>query len=116
MSKRADKRICLDPPMNAVVRTKDQIIDVLITDISCSGVRFCSKEQWKRGNKLLFELPGDYNAELPGKIKAKVKNEYGDAENGRHIYSAKFYRLSYWYERNRIHAFIYVEYNKSIHT
>ena len=114
MSKRADKRICLEPPINAVTIAKDQITDVLITDISCSGVRFCSKEQWKKGSKLLFELQNDDYTELPGKIKAKVKNEYGSTEDGRFIYGAKFYRLSYWYERSRIHAFVYSEYNKNV--
>ena len=114
LSRRADKRICFEPPVKAVIRTKDQVVDVLIADISCSGLRFYSKERWVKGKRLLFELINDDNIELPGKIKAKVNNDYGQAENGQYVYSVKFYRLSYWYERNRIHAFVYSECNKNI--
>ena len=107
LSRRADKRICFEPPINAVMRTNDQIADVVLTDISCSGLRFFSKEQYKKDTKVLFEIQGSDKVKLPDKIKAKIKNEYGNTEDGRYIHGAKFFRVSYWYERNRIHAFVY---------
>jgi len=112
MSRRANKRICFTTPVNAVIRTKDQCFNVLITDISSSGLGFHSKEYIIKGKKVLFELQIDENMELPRKIMAKLKNKYGNTENGHHIYGARFYRMSYWYERNRIHAFIYSELKK----
>ena len=115
LSRRADKRICFEPPIIAVTRTKDQITtDVVLIDISCSGLRFYSKEQYKKGTKLIFELKSSDNVELPGTIKATVKNEYGNTEDGRYIYGTKFYRIAYWYERNRIHAFVYSEHKKKL--
>ena len=112
LSRRANKRICFTTPVNAVIRTKDQCFNVLITDISSSGLGFHSKEYIIKGKKVLFELQIDENMELPRKIMAKLKNKYGNTENGHHIYGARFYRMSYWYERNRIHAFIYSELKK----
>jgi len=112
LSRRADKRICFEPPINAVMRTNDQVADVVLTDISCSGLRFFSKEQYKKDTKVLFEIQGSDKVKLPDKIKAKIKNEYGNTEDGQYIYGAKFFRVSYWYERNRIHAFVYSERKK----
>ena len=107
LSRRADKRICFEPPINALIRTKDQTANAVLTDISCSGLRFYSKEQYKKGKKVLFEIQGDDKVKLPGKIKATIKNEYGTTEDNQYIYGAKFFHISYWYERNRIHAFVY---------
>ena len=112
LSRRADKRICFEPPINALIKAKDHIADAVLTDISCSGLRFYSKEQYTKGKKVLFEIQSDKKVELPGKIKAKIKNEYGTTEDGKYIYGAKFFRISYWYERNRIHAYVYSENKK----
>jgi len=113
LSRRADKRISFEPPINAVIKAKDQIVDAVLTDISRSGLRFHSKEQYKKGNKVLFEIQSDDKVDLPGKIKATIRNEYGNTEDGRYIYGVRFFRVSYWYERNRIHAYVYSERKKN---
>ena len=109
MSKRADKRIYFDPPINSVVMTNDRSTEVLISDISCTGLGFRSKVQFKKGDKLLIDLQLGDNLELQHTIKATVRHEYGIKENGLYAYGVKFFRIASWYERNLIHCFVYSE-------
>jgi len=111
MSRRADKRLFFNLPVNAVINTGDRLIDAIITDISSSGLGFQTIEQLKTGSKIIFELNNDENVDLPDKIRAKIKNEYERTEN-HHLYGAKILRLSHWYERNLIHTFVYRELRK----
>jgi hypothetical protein len=109
MSKRADRRIDFHPPVCAVIKTVDRVYNALLTDISSSGLRFQSREHFKKGEKIIFEPKNDEHIDLPASIKAIVKNEYGKTEHDHYVYGAKIPRLSHWYERNRIHTFIYSE-------
>ena len=111
MSRRADKRIFLNPPVAAVINTGDRQIDAIITDICSSGLGFQTTEQFKKGSIVIFELNNDENVDLPDKIKTKIKNEYENTEN-HYVYGAKIPRISHWYERNRIHNFVYAELKK----
>ena len=105
--KRSDKRI-IQPQINSVIKDKVDCHDVHIIDLSRKGLRFQSKDQYKKGDKLKFELQSiDDNSTLSLSIRAKVINDYGDAADGLHEYGVKFFRLLYWYEINCIHNYIY---------
>lgn len=112
MSKRADRRIDFKPPKNAVIKTKTRQTDVLLTDISCSGLRFLTKDQFEKGEKVSLELLNDDEMDFLNNLKAKIKNEYGKSEDGSNIYGVKFFRISCWYERTNIHTYIYSEIKK----
>ena len=107
MPGRGDKRIYFRPPINAAIKSKEQSDDVVITDISRSGLRFNSKAQYKEGDRLHFELQSDDMRDLPHSIKATVVNKYGNVQDGKFAYGVRFHRIAYWYERNRIHDFVY---------
>jgi len=109
MSKRADRRLFFESPMNAVIKIKDKCDDALITNLSCTGLCFDSKEQYKKGDKVTIELQVGDTTDLPRSIKAKILNEYKKTEDDKHSYGVRFFRLSYWYERNRIHSYIYAK-------
>ena len=107
MPGRADKRVYFRPPIGAVIKNKTVSDDVFITDISRSGLRFNSKEQYKDGDRFLIEINKDDKNDLPHSIKATVINKYGNVQDGRYAYGVRFNRIAYWYERNRIHDFVY---------
>ena len=109
MTVRGDKRLYFDPSITGAIRTRDKTVEVHLTNISSSGLAFQTEEQFKKGDKLLLELKSDSNYLLPQKIKAKIINEYGDKENGCYEYGVRFLRISYWYEKNCIHNFVYSE-------
>jgi len=105
--KRSDKRI-VDPQINSVVKNKIDCHDVEILDLSRKGLRFKSTAQYKRGDKLKFELQSvDDNSSLSLSIRAKVINEYASNTDSMHEYGVRFFRLLYWYEMNCIHNYIY---------
>ena len=112
MPVRADKRLYFNPSITAVIRSGEKTTEIFLTDICRSGLRFKTEELYKKGDKLLFELKSDANNLLPGKIKAKVINEYGNTEDGRNQYGVRFFRISYWYEKNCIHNYVYSEQNE----
>ena len=107
MPGRADKRVYFRPPISAVIKGKEQSDEVVITDISRSGLRFNSNEQYKEGDRFLIEIHKDDKNDLPHHIKAIVINKYGNVQDGRYAYGVRFNRIAYWYERNRIHDFVY---------
>jgi len=105
--KRSDKRI-IEPQINSVIRDKVNCHDVQIIDLSRKGLRFRSKDQYKSGDKLKFELQSvDDSSTLSLSIRAKVINSYGIDADDMYEYGVKFFRLLYWYEMNCIHNYIY---------
>jgi len=105
--KRSDKRI-IEPQLNSVIKDKVESRDVHILDLSRKGLRFRSGDQYKKGDKLKFEMQSvDGNSVLSLSIKAKIINEYGSKADKTFEYGVKFYRLLYWYEMNCIHNYIY---------
>jgi len=105
--KRSDKRI-VEPQINSVVRIKKENHDVQILDLSRKGLRFGSKVQYKRGDRLKFVLQSsDDNSDLCLTIKARVINNYGSRADGVFEYGVSFSRVRYWYEVNCIHDYIY---------
>ena len=109
MIARSDKRLYFKPSIHAVIKNEEKSTDVLLINISRTGLGFQSEGQYKKGDKLLFELKSDDNNLLPKRIKAKVINEYGSTEDGRYEYGVKFFRIAYWYEKNCIHTYVYSE-------
>ena len=107
MTVRSDKRLYFKPPIKAVLRVGEKTSEVFLTDISRSGLGFQTEELYKKGDKLLFELERDEKNLLPQKIKAAVVNEYRKVEDDRNAYGVRFFRVSYWYEKNRIHNYVY---------
>ena len=107
MARRADRRLA-DPPVDSVIRTKDNHHDVGIINLSRRGLRFRSKNRYKAGDKLWFELrSSDANSELSLSIRGKIVNEYGGESDSLHEYGVRFFRLLYWYEMNCIHNYVY---------
>lgn len=105
--KRSDKRI-VEPQINSVIRDKTECYDVQILDLSRKGLRFRATNQYKKGDKLKFELQSvDGSSTLSLSIRAKVINEYGSKTDGTNEYGVRFFRLLYWYEMNCIHNYIY---------
>ena len=105
--KRSDKRI-IDPQIDSVIKGKIECYDVRIVDLSRKGLRFRSRDQYKKGDKLKFEMQStDDKSILSLTIKAKIINDYGRNAEGLYEYGARFYRLPYWYEMNCIHNYIY---------
>ena len=105
--KRSDKRI-VEPQISSVIKTKVDCHDVHIIDLSRQGLRFKSTDQYKKGDRLKFELQSvDDNATLSLTIRARVINDYGKKEDGLYEYGVKFFRLLYLYEMNCIHNYIY---------
>jgi len=105
--KRSDKRI-IEPQINSIVKDKVESHDVHILDLSRKGLRFRSGDQYKKGDKLKFDLQSiDGSSALSLSIKAKIINEYGSKEDGMFEYGVKFFRLLYWYEMNCIHNYVY---------
>jgi len=109
MTVRSDKRLCFRPSIQAVIRNGDRTDNVVLTNISRTGLGFQTEELYYKGDKLLIELKRDEKNLLPRKIKAKVINEYGVTENGWKEYGVRFFRISYWYEKNCIHSYVYSE-------
>jgi len=98
----------MNPHLAAVMKSKEQSFDVTIIDISRNGLRFRSKNQFDKGDKLMFELNSDDSTkDLSISIKAKLVNVYGDQPEGFYDYGVKFLRFHYWYEMNRIHDYVY---------
>jgi len=105
--KRSDKRI-VEPQISSVLRIKKENHEVHIIDLSRKGLRFGSKEQYKKGDKLKFLLQStDDGSDLFLTIQAKVINVYGSKADGIYEYGVSFLRLRYWYEINCIHNYIY---------
>jgi len=109
--KRSDKRI-VEPQINSTVKNKNECHDVQIIDLSRKGLRFRSCNQYRKGDRLKFELQSvDDNSSLALSIRAKVINEYGSKTDGMFEYGVSFFRLLYWYEMNCIHNYIYSQEN-----
>ena len=108
--KRSDKRV-IEPQISCVVSDKVKCYDVQILDLSRKGLRFRSKEQFKTGVKLKFDLQSnddkDISSALSFNIKAKVINDYGCNNEGQYEYGVRFFRVLYLYEMNCIHNYIY---------
>jgi len=105
--RRSDKRI-IDPQISSVIKNKVDCLDACIIDLSRKGLRFKSKDQYKKGDKLKFELQSvDDSSALSLSIGAKVVNDYGASADGMYEYGVRFSRLLYWYEMNCIHNYIY---------
>jgi len=105
--KRSDKRIT-EPKIESVIRDKAKSYDVQVLDLSRKGLRFRSKDQHIKGDKLKFELRSiDDLAALSLSIKARLINDYGRNADGMYEYGVKFFRIPYWYEINCIHNYIY---------
>ena len=105
--KRSDKRI-KEPQITSIIRDKAEAHDIHVLDLSRKGLRFSTKDQHEKGEKLKFELQGiDVKSALSLNIKAKVINDYGRNKEGLYEYGVKFFRLQYWYEINCIHNYIY---------
>jgi len=105
--RRSDKRI-IDPRIVSIIKDRVDCYDVNILDISRKGLRFRSKDQYNKGDKLKFELQStDDTSTLSLSIRAKVINDYGISSDGMYEYGVKFFRLLYWYEINCIHNYIY---------
>jgi len=109
MTVRSDKRLYFKPSIAAEIRCGDRIDNVTLTNISRTGLGFQTEELYHKGDKLLIKLKRDEKNLLPRRIKAKVINEYGVTENGLNEYGVRFFRISYWYEKNCIHNYVYKE-------
>jgi len=105
--KRSDKRIA-ELQLNSVIKGRTESHGVNILDLSRKGLRFRSGDQYKKGDKLKFEMQStDEGSSLSLTIKARIINEYGSIVDGTFEYGVKFLRLLYWYEMNCIHNYIY---------
>jgi len=107
MTVRSDKRLYFKPSIPAVIKSGDRTDNVVLTNISRTGLGFQTDELYYKGDKLLIELKRDEKNLLPRRIKARVINEYGLTEYGRKEYGVRFFRISYWYEKNCIHTYVY---------
>ena len=105
--KRSDKRI-VEPQINSVIKNRVECQDVHLLDLSRKGLRFRTLEQFKKGDRLKFELQSvDDSSSLSLCVRARIINDYGINGDGMHEYGVKFFRLLYWYEMNCIHNYIY---------
>jgi hypothetical protein len=105
--KRSDKRV-VEPQINSVIKNKVECHDAQILDLSRKGLRFRSKDQFKKGDNIKFEMQSlDGDPTLSLKIGAKVINVYGSNTDGMFEYGVRFFRLLYWYEMNCIHNYVY---------
>jgi len=106
-ARRTDRRV-VNPQLESVVRVSDQCLAVKIVDICRKGLRFKSKERYKPGAKLRFELESSNPAaDLSLIIRGKVLYEYENAADNTYEYGVRFSRILNWYEMYRIHDFIY---------
>ncbi|MCL2152870.1 MAG: PilZ domain-containing protein [Oscillospiraceae bacterium] len=105
--KRSDRRV-VEPQVSAVIKDKIECRDAQILDLSRKGLRFRSKEQYKKGDKLKFEMQSaNDDPALSLSIGARVINVYGSETDGMFEYGVRFFRLLYWYEMNCIHNYVY---------
>jgi len=105
--KRADRRIA-EPPLTSVIKVRNERHDAQIIDLCRKGLRFKSETQYRNGDTLKFGLQNvEDSPPLSLSIKAKVINSYGRDDEGLYEYGVKFTKLSYWYEINCIHNYIY---------
>jgi hypothetical protein len=125
-TRRGDKRVKISElkiketqiRINAVMRCKQQTYDVEILDIGRGGLRFSSKEPFKKGVKLMFELhiinaESSLPMELPLAIGAKLINDYGINKHNEHEYGVLFPPFVYWHERLRIEKMVYTSAHKT---
>ena len=107
VSRRSDKRV-ENPQMDAVVRFDEKTTSATIKDISRVGLRFRSPEQYRKGDKLQFELRcSQLNDNVPVTLKGKVQNEYPSGDPDIHEYGIKFCRPAQWHDMNMIHDYVY---------
>jgi hypothetical protein len=105
--KRSDKRI-IEPQINSVIKDRIECHDAQILDLSRMGLRFRSKDQFKKGDNLKFEMQSiNGDPALSLKIGAKVINVYESKTDGMFEYGVRFFRLLYWYEMNCIHNYVH---------
>ena len=107
MARRSDKRLT-NPSVVSKIQKKELSLDAAIVNLSRRGLRFKSSTEYKKGEKIMFELnSNDQTSNLSLTIKAKIVNDYGPNRDGVHEYGVKFSRTLYWYEMNCIHNYVY---------
>ena len=105
-ARRADKRVD-EPKIVTMINGKGISHDVDVLNIGRGGLRFRSKVQYTKGDRVVFGLKiADAESELSLRIKAKVVNVYEGASD-MHEYGVRFFRLLYMYELGRIHDYVY---------
>ena len=106
-SRRRDKRSD-KVAMNVEVSYKGELTEADIIDVSRTGLRFVSPHKFAKDEKvnISFEVEDD-GAKLQLSLSAKILNDYGAAEDGRHSYGVKFSRFFSWYEMRLIEKIVW---------
>ena len=91
MDRRFNTRI-KNPQVNAVIRNRTQRFEAIVTNISRGGLRFTSRDIFRKGERLSFELhleQGEMTSIL--RLNARIVNVYeGDEDNHFTDYGVRF--------------------------
>ena len=106
-SRRRDKRSD-KVALNVELSYKGELTEADIIDISRTGLRFVSPHKFEKDEKVSvsFEIEDD-GAKLQLSLNAKILNDYGEPESGKHSYGVKFSRFFSWYEMRLIEKIVW---------